>query len=399
MLSSRLTACLFALTVCAVLFGARSTPAVDRTVVGSVQLDYHLVPTAPGANPNAGSDPANPSAMSVFNGITTEAALKLSADVSGNVAAAIKVCFGCHGFEADMAYVDFRVADELNFRLGRFSPSFGSYNLRHDPANHKLSDKPLPYDMGRMLRKSEWNLGVLPSPFPDNGLEIDGTHWLGETTQFDYAIYAVQGFRNTSMHSTDIDFTESHFPYYYFVEDNPVPTAGARLAVTHKLGDAADVTFGASGMYGPYDPFDRLAYAIVGADLGVRVQRTNVRIEYLVRRTDMDTSDPSQFKYAMAPFDSSFFLKHGAYAEVEQPITAAVDVVVRADGLFRIGNVLATSLLSSKTWVTRETVGLAWAIRRNFRVKSSVELWQFRDADLNGQTGALGIHLAGVASF
>jgi len=79
-----------------------------------------------------------------------------------------------------MAYFDYRVADELAFRVGRFSPSFGAFNIRHDPANHATSDKPLPYDMGRMLRMNEWNLGVLPSPFPDNGVEIDGTHWFGE---------------------------------------------------------------------------------------------------------------------------------------------------------------------------------------------------------------------------
>jgi len=72
-----------------------------------------------------------------------------------------------------MIYFDLRAFDELNVRIGRFSPSFGSFNLRHDPGNHKLSDKPLPYDMGRMLRNATWNNGVLPSPFPDNGVEVN----------------------------------------------------------------------------------------------------------------------------------------------------------------------------------------------------------------------------------
>ena len=82
------------------------------------------------------------------------------------ISANMKVCYGCHGFEADMMYFDVRVADELNFRVGRFSPSFGAFNLRHDPANHRLSDKPLPYDMGRMLRMRQWNMSVLPEPVP-----------------------------------------------------------------------------------------------------------------------------------------------------------------------------------------------------------------------------------------
>ena len=79
-----------------------------------------------------------------------------------------------------MAFVDLRVVDELNFRVGRFTPAFGDFPLRHDPANHRTSDKPLPYDMGRMLRLREWNMGVLPSPYVDQGIEVNGTHWFGE---------------------------------------------------------------------------------------------------------------------------------------------------------------------------------------------------------------------------
>ena len=66
-----------------------------------------------------------------------------------------------------MAFFDLRVNDELNFRVGRFTPAFGEFPLRHDPANHRTSDKPLPYDMGRMLHLQEFNLGVLPAPWGD----------------------------------------------------------------------------------------------------------------------------------------------------------------------------------------------------------------------------------------
>ena len=128
-----------------------------------------------------------------------------------------------------MAYFDLRTSDELNLRFGRFSPSFGAFNLRHDVANHHLSDKPLPYDMGRMLRMTTWNLGVMPSPFPDNGVEVDGTHWFGEGAQLDYAAYVVTGFKNDlDPNATDLDFQESHLPYY--VTSDPRPTGGARLA-------------------------------------------------------------------------------------------------------------------------------------------------------------------------
>src|SRR5436190_21340536 len=172
-------------TLAAALLRAAPAAAIERNFAGSAQLDYLFVPDAT----------SGPAGRDVYDGFTTEVALKVAADVSDHLSANVKVCYGCHGFELPMAYVDYRVADELSFRVGRFSPSFGAFNIRHDPANHATSDKPLPYDMGRMLRLTEWNLGVLPSPFPDNGVEIDGTHWFGERAQLDYAVYAVSGFR------------------------------------------------------------------------------------------------------------------------------------------------------------------------------------------------------------
>ena len=154
--------------------------AVEHTFSGSAQIDYLAVPTAPSADANGGTN-------DTFDGFTFEAAAKVAVDITKHLSANVKLCYGCHGFELDMAYFDLRLFDELNFRVGRFSPSFGSFNLRHDPANQKLSDKPLPYDMGRMLRRTEWNGGVLPSPFPDNGAEVNGTHWFGSSAQLDYA--------------------------------------------------------------------------------------------------------------------------------------------------------------------------------------------------------------------
>src|SRR5262245_23595564 len=141
-------------SLAAAMLAAATAAATERNFAGSAQLDYLLVPNATSADRG----------RNVFDGFPTEVALKLAADVSDHLSANVKVCYGCHGFELPMAYFDFRVADELVVRAGRFSPSFGAFNIRYDPANHSTSDKPLPYDMGRMLRLSEWNLGVLPSP-------------------------------------------------------------------------------------------------------------------------------------------------------------------------------------------------------------------------------------------
>jgi hypothetical protein len=377
----------------ATLFAIAPAQAVEHNVAGSAQLDYHFVPSAPGADANAGR-------FQQFDGFTLEAAVKLSVDVNEHLSGNVKLCIGCHGLDADMVYFDFRVADELNLRFGRFSPSFGSFNLRHDPANHKLSDKPLPYDMGRMLRRTTWNNGVLPAPFPDNGVEANGTHWFGDAAQLDYAVYAVMGFRNdVDAHPMDLNFIEAHQPNY-FVDDNGRPTVGARLALTLRAGRASDVTVGASGLYGTYDPHNNLTYAIVGADVSWRIQRTSVRAEYLVRRQQFDASDPSILKYELGQSNADFYAKHGAYVEVEQPLFRGLDLLVRGDGMVRIGNVLATSPLSAHTSVIRETLGLAYALDRNLRLKGSGELWEFHDPDpVTGHTTELGFHLSFVGTF
>ena len=176
---------------------AKSAEAIDHTFAASAQGDYAFAP----------EDYRRPDTPP-FDGATVEVAAKITADLSDHFSANVKLCYGCHGFEADMAYFDYRVRDELNIRVGRFSPSFGAYNVRHDPANHGMSDKPLPYDMGRMLRLRDWNLGVIPIPFPQNGLEIDGTHWFGEKAQLDYAIYGVTDFKGDYA-GMDLDFVQS----------------------------------------------------------------------------------------------------------------------------------------------------------------------------------------------
>ena len=390
MMPRAILACWLLVTTLLALTTFRPARAVDHTTAGSAQLDYHLVGSKGFGNPRSSNS-------DVFDGFTIEAAVKLAVDISEHLSANVKVCYGCHGFEADMAYFDLRAADEFNLRIGRFSPSFGNFNVRHDPANHKLSDKPLPYDMGRMLRKNVWNNGVLPAPFPDVGVELGGTHWFGETAQLDYAAYAVSGFRQSGPNPTDLNFQESHLPYY--VDKNARPTVGTRLAVTFKLSSMADATLGTSAMTGTYDQFNDLTYVIAGTDLAVRVERTTVRFEYVVRRQEFDVSNPALFKYDLAPRNGDFFAKHGAFIELEHPIVRRLDAIWRADGMYRTGNVLATSELTDASSVLRGTFGLALAVERNLRLKCSAELWQFSDPDRRGRRTEVSAHWGAVGTF
>jgi hypothetical protein len=85
--------------------------AIDFNFAGTLQLDYLFVPF--------GSGLARP-ARSTFDGFTEELGLKVAADLSPHVTVNAKVCYGCHGFEVGMAFVDLRVNESVTVRAGRF---------------------------------------------------------------------------------------------------------------------------------------------------------------------------------------------------------------------------------------------------------------------------------------
>ncbi len=356
---------------------------IERNFAGSAQLDYLAVPT---------SFPARPLG---FDGFTTELSIKLAVDFTDRLSASIKVCYGCHGFETDMAHVDLRVVDQLNVRVGRINPTFGEFGLRHDPANHRASSKPLPYDMGRMLRRDEWNMSVLPSPYVDNGVEVSGNHFFGENVAVDYAAFIVSGLKGSD-DGTDLDFVQSRSGSLYYVDNNSEPAVGGRVAVTANLGDAVSTTLGGSGMYGHYDPSANLEYWILGADLYLRVEQLTVRAEYLIRRTEfaMGTRPDQRFRYAFTDPSKNFFVKDGFYVEAEYPIVPSFEVLARFDGMRRSGNVPAGSALRSESAILRTTLGVNFVIYQGLRIKLSGELWDFSDFD-----DELAIHAGVVASF
>jgi len=365
------------LAVACVAVCAQLAVGQDRNFAGSVQGSYLYVYE---------KDKDEKAYDRALDGFTTELSAKLAVDFDQHISTNVKLCYGCHGFEIDMAYVDLTVVDELRFRVGRFNPSFGEFPLRHDPANHRTVDKPLPYDMGRMLRLSEWNLGVLPSPYVDNGLEIGGTHWFGYSVQVDYAVYAVSGLRGENT-GADLNFKQSRGDGgSYYVDNNSRPSGGARLALTLDLSDAETTfTVGASGMSGWYDPDAKLTYSVAGADFFARIKTFELRAEYLLRRTEMFLGDDpaSRFKYGPkknGEFDP-YALKEGFYIEALFPVLPRVELVGRFDGLRRFGNVLksssAQSELGKRSQVLRYTAGTDVSVGFGVRVKLDLEYYDF----------------------
>jgi hypothetical protein len=343
----------------------------EHNFAGSLQSNYTWVPT----NPNGRS-------LSL-DGMTTELSLKVAVDFTDNVSANVKFCYGCHGVELGMAFVDMRVVDELNIRVGRFSPAFGDFTLRHDPANHRTADKPLPYDMGRMLRLREFNLGVLPAPYVDQGIEVNGTHWFGDAVQLDYAVHAVGGLR-AGQGDLDVDFIQSRSVYY--IDNNSEPALGGRIALTLNLSDDVLLTLGGSGMWGHLDPKRQHSYWVAGSDLYLRLGRFDLHAEYLIRRTEFAVGDnpDATFRYgpdAKGKYDG-FFLKDGFYVEGNLPVSNHLELVARFDGLRRMGNVSVNSPLRSKnSAILRYTAGFNVILEGSVRLKFSGEYYDFSDFD------------------
>jgi hypothetical protein len=249
--------------------------------------------------------------------------------------------------------------------------------------------------MGRMLHHTEWNEGILPAPWVDNGVELLGTRFIG-SGRVDYATYILSGPKGTSANG-DLDFIASRDPNLYYVDNNSEPTVGARLSGTAEFDATGDgITVGASFMAGHYDSARSLGFLIGGADVVVNLDRLVLRLEYLARRTDIAVADePAVWRYppGTAGLSDNHFMKHGFYAQAEVPV-GAVDLFARFDGLLRYGNALTISQLSSSSRLLRYTAGGSVRISENIRIKASAEYYQTNDL---GNDVAL--HLAVATPF
>ena len=120
--------------------------------------------------------------------------------------------------------------------------------------------------------------------------------------------------------------------------------------------------------------------ALLGWEVkSLRAGRTNVRAEYLIRRTDMYAAEQERFEYALQPQadgtlpERTFQVRDGWYVEVEQPVLRNLDVILRWDGMRRRGNTAPGSAVDFEAGVSRWTLGAQYVIERGYRLKASAE--------------------------
>lgn len=309
-------------------------------------------------------------------GTLVELALKATVDVSDHVTANVKACTSCHGITVDQAYAEIRAHSLANFEVGRINVPFGDYYLRHDPASDVLQSKPLPYSMGQMLRfrADQFNLGVIPMPYSDQGVSFFGDVWIKDSVQWWYSLYAVNGFRA----NTPRDFLfKSQVDDASFTDNNDSPAWGARLSVAQDL-----LSIGGSYLRGAYDPDSKYDYYAWGVDLALRLGTTQLRSEYVERDTEVLVEE-----------GRDNLIKKGFYVQAEQPVGRYLTFVGRFDGLLREGDALGTENdLSSG--ILRWTLGVNVSPTIDYSIRLGYEYWRFTDfRDVNV------LHLGAVIAY
>jgi len=306
-------------------------------------------------------------------GMNAETSIKMAADISSSASAHLKFCHGCHGVEADMAYVEWEPSERFNLRAGRIPVPFGDFYLRYDPANHRSATKPLPYAMGRMLRRNDYNLAILPQPYPDQGLEISGT-FRGERSELSYHIYAVAGLKGAE---NDLEFIQSRGVYW--ADNNRTPVVGTRLvwAFTELPGELWRwFALGLSALRGQYDREGELSYTILGMDLYARFAKFNLRGELLMRHTEI-ADHPQLYERELKDL---YIQREGFSLQADTSINRYVEWLLRFDGFRRSGALAkGSSLKQSDSHILRYTAGLNLSPERALKLKINYEYWQFSD--------------------
>jgi hypothetical protein len=319
-------------------------------------------------------------------GITGEYALGATYHVDKTFNITVRACVGCHSFELQNAYVDWQLDSTWSFRAGRIPVPFGGFSRRTSPSHIESATKPLPYIMGGMVREQQFNMGIVPAPFIDNGAAVTGTFWITKSAKLSVETAVVRGLNGFS---PDIDFDVSRD----FEDVNGEPAVAARALVT-----ADPITAGASVSWGRYDADSELDYVMGSVELQIRFGAWNLRLEGIVRETDFFSPDPfSAGREKESSRRSAYIVQvdgpvaEGWRAFVLHDYLKVDDIFLGPGGPVGVSTALTTD--DSNT-IFRVAGGVVHSVRAGLQIKGSVEYWDPSDFEK-----AIVLHLGVVAEY
>jgi hypothetical protein len=283
------------------------------------------------------------------------------------LSASVRTCWGCHGLALEEAAVEYRPNDWLSLKGGRLNLPVGAFNQRHDYNLRRTVSKPLTRAMGNMVRGLNFNQGVLPAPYSDNGVQAGLDINLGPLRMLT-DLFVVGGLKGNG---PDVSLMASR----EFRDNNGEPAAGGRLAL-----ETAQGGLGAIYNVGNYDGDRRRNYQIFGVDARVRAGPLTLEGEFLTRRTE----------YTNAGGREDHWLKFGWYALADWRVAEGLHVAAMADSLHVTGLPLgpagptllpALAITDDNNRIVRVVAGAGFSPLAGLVARLNVEFWEFTDFD------------------
>lgn len=226
---------------------------------------------------------------------------------------------------------------------GRFVVPFGAFAAQSNPAAYRTVSRPLIYNMGQGVDRSQVGGPLLPMPYSDEGLMVNlEAPLFGEVTaQLD--LYAVNGLQGT----LDVDLHQSRA----WSDNNSDPAVGGRLTF-----GIPELTLGASAMTGNMEASagalaGRLGYRIVGLDLSARIGR-RVRLVAEVAKRQNDQLTIPGFNRVETEIEG--YVAEGSLLLLEDAglsLVARIDLMRHEDGVAPLGSNLSPNFrITRTTW-------------------------------------------------
>jgi len=277
------------------------------------------------------------------------------------------VCWGCHGIELEQATLEWKPVPLLMVKAGRLNVAASTHDSRHGFNTRATISKPLTRSMGNMVRQQEFNLGVLPSPYIDNGASVGLNLDMGIAGMTLEAM-VLKGFKGTG---EDIDFLKSR---EYF-DNNGEPGFGARLEFSVPL-----LTLNFAYLWGNYDTEARRSYQFASANLRLVLGPVTLEGEFAWRQT--------QYTRAGSPGGEDQWWKYGWWAQVDWQVFDGLHLTGVLDALYVKDIYLAdfgptsnaaVALTDNNNRIVRAILGVSYTAWGGVLIRLNAEFWDFSD--------------------